>query len=381
MDKPDVDFIEGLSPRHLIDQKSASAPAFDGRHHHRGLRLPAAALCPHRHPHCPTAAGRGPPAPQQIVDRCSSPEAEVPGAGPGRAGPQGEYSTLLDDLAKQGFSRSGRRIPSSSRSGPRSRWPGTRSTPSKWSSTAWSSRRDRQRLTESIETAPTDRRHGRSAGHERSGTTDSGSDAADEGSPSPSTWRVPMRHQFRRAAPRSFSFNSPTRRPTCAGLGTKYEWTPNWWLPDESLPWRWALAPGRAPAASTSRARPAWPISAASTSTHGGSRSSQGQEARAVRLAHQADPCHLQDRFGRKRSYEAIFEGIIPWLQRRPGEAESDWSREQRAVHARGGLPRVSRARLKPESLAVTVGGRNIYELCSLPISTAVDGHGDARAQ
>src|SRR4029453_4804479 len=64
MDKPDVDFIEGLSPAVSIDQKSTSPnpppralhppeappaqPAPHRRHHHRGLRLPAAALRPHR---------------------------------------------------------------------------------------------------------------------------------------------------------------------------------------------------------------------------------------------------------------------------------------------------------------------------------------------
>ena len=45
MDKPDVDFIEGLSPAVSIDQKSTSQePPLDGRHHHRGLRLPPPAL-------------------------------------------------------------------------------------------------------------------------------------------------------------------------------------------------------------------------------------------------------------------------------------------------------------------------------------------------
>ena len=49
MDKPDVDFIEGLSPAVSIDQKSTSQePPLDGRHHHRGLRLPPAALRPRR---------------------------------------------------------------------------------------------------------------------------------------------------------------------------------------------------------------------------------------------------------------------------------------------------------------------------------------------
>ena len=49
MDKPDVDFIEGLSPAVSIDQKSTNAqPPLDGRHDHRGVRLPAPALGPGR---------------------------------------------------------------------------------------------------------------------------------------------------------------------------------------------------------------------------------------------------------------------------------------------------------------------------------------------
>ena len=62
MDKPDVDFIEGLSPAISIDQKSASPqPALDRRHDHRGLRLPAPALRPHRRAALPER--RHPPSP------------------------------------------------------------------------------------------------------------------------------------------------------------------------------------------------------------------------------------------------------------------------------------------------------------------------------
>ncbi len=80
-----------------------------------------------------------------------------------------------------------------------------------------------------------------------------------------------------------------------------------------------------------------------------------------------------KNRFNRTRSYEAHYEGIVTWLQRRHGEAESDWSREQIEGFMREvDCPECGGARLKPESLAVTVGGRNIYELCSLSISAAV---------
>ena len=109
MDKPDVDFIEGLSPAISIDQKSASrnprstvgtiTEVYDY------LRLLYARI---GHPHCPTC-GRpvARQTPQQIVDRVL----ELPEGtrfqvlAPVVRGRKGEYSTLLDDLAKQGFAR------------------------------------------------------------------------------------------------------------------------------------------------------------------------------------------------------------------------------------------------------------------------------------
>ena len=109
MDKPDVDFIEGLSPAISIDQKSASrnprstvgtiTEVYDY------LRLLYARI---GHPHCPTC-GRpvARQTPQQIVDRVM----ELPEGtrfqvlAPVVRGRKGEYSGLLDDMAKQGFAR------------------------------------------------------------------------------------------------------------------------------------------------------------------------------------------------------------------------------------------------------------------------------------
>ncbi len=96
-----------------------------------------------------------------------------------------------------------------------------------------------------------------------------------------------------------------------------------------------------------------------------------GTGNRAIRVSY-------KNRFNRTRSYDAHFEGIIPWLQRRHGEAESDWSREQIEQYMREvDCPVCHGARLKPESLAVTVGGRNIFELCSLSIAAAVEAMAD----
>ena len=142
MDKPDVDFIEGLSPAISIDQKSASrnprstvgtiTEVYDY------LRLLYARI---GHPHCPNC-GRpvARQTPQQIVDRVL----ELPEGtrfqvlAPVVRGRKGEYSTLLDDLAKQGFARV--RVDGDPRRARRAgrgrRWPATRRTPSRSSSTA-----------------------------------------------------------------------------------------------------------------------------------------------------------------------------------------------------------------------------------------------------
>jgi len=76
-----------------------------------------------------------------------------------------------------------------------------------------------------------------------------------------------------------------------------------------------------------------------------------------------------RNRYGRTRSYFTRFEGVVNWLERRYEETDSDYSRSKisqymsiRPCQACGG------ARLKPASLAVTVGGLNIHELSSLSI-------------
>ena len=83
---------------------------------------------------------------------------------------------------------------------------------------------------------------------------------------------------------------------------------------------------------------------------------------------------HVQyrNRYGRVRSYDTHYEGVVPWLARRHAEAESDHSREAIEGYMREvPCPVCGGARLKPESLAVTVDGRNIFELCDLPLRDA----------
>ena len=96
------------------------------------------------------------------------------------------------------------------------------------------------------------------------------------------------------------------------------------------------------------------------------------ETARQALLHGYAEPVHV--RFttarGRERSYDATFEGAIPFIERRHAEAESDSSREQFEGFMREvPCPACQGTRLKPVSRAVTVDGRPVAELCALPVS------------
>ncbi|GAB4002559.1 hypothetical protein GCM10029992_41110 [Glycomyces albus] len=73
---------------------------------------------------------------------------------------------------------------------------------------------------------------------------------------------------------------------------------------------------------------------------------------------------------GQRRSYETRFEGVVPWVERRHAETDSDWTREKYEQFMRE-IPCTTcdGARLKPEVLAVTVEGKSIYDVCTLSIA------------
>src|SRR5205085_9850080 len=76
-----------------------------------------------------------------------------------------------------------------------------------------------------------------------------------------------------------------------------------------------------------------------------------------------------RNRYGRARSYSTLYEGVIPWLERRHSEAESDRTREQIEGYMREvPCPECGGSRLRPATLAVKVGGKNIHEVTSLAI-------------
>ena len=403
MDKPDVDFIEGLSPAISIDQKSASrnprstvgtiTEVYDY------LRLLYARI---GHPHCPVC-GRpvARQTPQQIVDRVL----ELPEGtrfqvmAPVVRGRKGEYSTLLDDLAKQGFARvrvDGVPLELSERADVNlARY--EMHTIEVVVDRLVSRANMRQRLTESIETAleltggtaevlVMNGKGGASeggGGGGKGGVVDGEGDEAEAEAEEAITFsqHLSCTHcgiSFEEPAPRSFSFNSPYGAcPACLGLGTKFEVDPELVVPDDSL----SLAEGALAPWATARSEYFTGLQVGVAEFGGFDfdapwKSLKAKDKKLVLYGTGSRSVHVtyKNRFNRKRSYEAVYEGIIPWLQRRHGESESDWSREQIENYMREvDCPECKGARLKPESLAVTVGGRNIYELCSLSISNAVD--------
>ena len=181
---------------------------------------------------------------------------------------------------------------------------------------------------------------------------------------------------FEELAPRNFSFNSPYGAcPQCDGLGTRFEVDPDLVVPDPSL----SLAQGAlAPWASghsqyyerllESTAEELgvefdapWetlPPKAQAVFLHGGL-------GRRVQVRY-------RNRYGRVRSYNARFEGVIPNLQRLHSETGSENSRQRIEGYMRE-VPcaHCGGARLRPLPLAVTIDGRNINDVCTLSIRDA----------
>jgi excinuclease ABC subunit A len=178
---------------------------------------------------------------------------------------------------------------------------------------------------------------------------------------------------FDELEPRSFSFNSPWGAcPDCTGLGTKLEVDPELIVPDESKSLNdGALAPWSSGHLSDYFER----LIQALGETIGFRMDTPWAKlpgaARQALLRGYDGQVHVRykNRYGRERSYYTTFEGVIPWVERRHAEAESDSSREKFAGYMREvPCPSCGGARLKPVSLAVTVDGRSIAELCALPV-------------
>ena len=382
MDKPDVDFIDGLSPAVSIDQKAASrnprSTVGTVTEVYDYLRLLYARV---GKPHCPVC-GRpiARQTPQQIVDRVLELDegSRFQVLAPVIRERKGEYTELLRELQVKGYSRArvdGTVVRLDTVAGGEA---GELPALKKYEKHTIEVVVDRlavkadarRRLTDSVETAL-----GLSGGVVLLDFVDLGED-------DPHRERMFSEHlacldddlSFDELEPRSFSFNSPWGAcPDCTGLGTRMEVDPELVVsdPDKTLA-EGAIGPWSG--------GPSHDYFSRLIEALGGSLgfgmdtrwADLPEQARQALLHGHAEPVHVSftTARGRERSYDASFEGAIPFIGRRHAEAGSDAGREQ----FEGFMREVPCAtcqgtRLKPIARSVTVAGRPIAELCGLPIS------------
>ncbi len=382
MDKPDVDFIEGLSPAVSIDQKSTNrnprstvgtiTEVYDY------LRLLYARV---GRPHCPVCGEPvGRQTPQQIVDRLT----ELPEGtrfqvlAPVVRARKGEFVDLFSELQTKGFARArvdGEVVTLAQ--------PPVLEKQKKHTIDvvvdrlmAKGPQGAKRRLTDSVETA---------LGLAGGVLVVEFIDAQD---PSRNPHGLPAERRFSErmacpndhplamdeVEPRSFSFNSPFGAcPACHGIGVELEVDADLVVHDVDASLReGALTP--------------WSNAQGLTDYYlrvlGGLaddlkfsldapwRSLPGRARDAILHGYQ-HKVHVRyrNRFGRERAYSTGFEGVIPYVKRKHSETDSDSSRERYEGYMREvPCPTCQGARLKPESLAVLVGGRSIAQVCALPI-------------
>jgi len=379
MDKPDVDFIEGLSPAVSIDQKSTSknprstvgtiTEVYDY------LRLLYARA---GRPHCPTC---GSPierqTPQQIVDRILGLEdgARFQVLAPVIRGRKGEYVDLFRQLQAQGFSRA--RIDGDIHTLDD---PPTLNKQQKHTIEVVVDRlavkeSSKRRLTDSIETAL-----GLAGGLVVIDFVDLDAKDPHRELKFSEKMSCPNEHAIDtdELEPRSFSFNSPFGAcAECHGLGTRMEVDPELVITDPAATLgEGVVQPWNAAHVSDFFLR----LLAALGEELGFDLNTPWEKlpvkARASILDGHPTKVHVRhtNRYGRERSYYSAFEGVRPYIERRHRESESDTSRERYEGYMREvPCPACRGSRLKPVSMAVTLGGKNISEVCALPINETAD--------
>ncbi|MGW7395496.1 excinuclease ABC subunit UvrA [Streptomyces cyaneofuscatus] len=379
MDKPDVDFIEGLSPAVSIDQKSTSrnprstvgtiTEVYDY------LRLLFARI---GKPHCPEC-GRpiARQSPQAIVDKVLGlPEgSRFQVLSPLVRERKGEFVDLFADLQTKGYSRArvdGTTIQLSE--------PPTLKKQEKHTIEVVIDRltvKDsaKRRLTDSVETAL-----GLSGGMVVLDFVDLPED-------DPERERMYSEHlycayddlSFEELEPRSFSFNSPFGAcPDCTGIGTRMEVDPELIVPDEEK----SLDEGAIHPWSHGHTKEYFGRLIGALAKALGFRTDipwaglPQRAKKALLYGHKIQTeVRYRNRYGRERAYTTpAFEGAVQFVKRRHTEAESDSSRERFEGYMREvPCPTCEGTRLKPIVLAVTVMERSIAEVAAMSISECAE--------
>jgi excinuclease ABC subunit A len=174
-------------------------------------------------------------------------------------------------------------------------------------------------------------------------------------------------------APRTFSFNSPHGAcPACTGLGFKMEIDPDMVIPNKELsisegairPWQWQ----------------SWYYDQLESlarrygfSLHTPVRDLSKHHLKLVLYGEGGEPTRYRNRFGRIREYYDGFEGVIPRMERLYRDTESEHSRADIERYMMSiPCPVCQSKRLKPESLAVTIDDKNIIEVSSMSVTQAL---------
>ena len=378
MDKPDVDFIEGLSPAVSIDQKSTNrnprstvgtiTEVYDY------LRLLFARAGTQ---HCPVCGERvTAQTPQQIVDRLL----ELPEGtryqvlAPVVRGRKGEYADLFAELQAKGFARARVDGEVIQLSAPPALEKKLKHDIEVVVDRLVAREGVQRRLSDSVETAL-----GLAGGLLLVDLVDRDADDPDKERRFSEHRACPNDHPLTldEIEPRTFSFNAPYGAcPECTGIGSRLEVDPDLVVPDEDL----SLDEGAiVPWSQTSSEYFGRVLSALademgfSTSVPWRALPQRAKDAILYGRNHQVH-VRYKNRWGRERQYSTGFEGVVTFLERRHAETESEWSKDKYEGFMREvPCPTCHGQRLKPEVLAVRVGGRSIAEVCELPIREARD--------
>ena len=374
MDKPDVDFIEGLSPAVSIDQKSTNrnprstvgtiTEVYDY------LRLLFARA---GKPHCPKCGSAiAKQTPQNIVDQILQMQEglKFQVLAPVIRARKGEFLDLFKDFMTQGYSRV--RVDGTTyqiAEVPKLKKQEKHTIEVVVDRLSVKSE-SKSRITDSIETALK-----LASGLVILDFVDAKKGSADkEKSFSEHMACHDCEISFEELEPRSFSFNSPFGAcPECTGIGTKLEVDEQLIIPDDSISiYEGAIAPWSGGQSSEYFLRLLEGLAGDlkfSLDTPWKKLSPKSKEA----ILHGWDyEVHVKykNRYGRVRNYSTGFEGVIPFIHRRHAETDSDYSRDKYEAYMRETpCPACKGSRLKPEVLAVTLGGKNIAQICEYSIA------------
>ena len=372
MDKPDVDFIEGLSPAVSIDQKSTNrnprstvgtiTEVYDY------LRLLFARAGRPHCPKCSKAVSRQ--SPQQIVDQILTMPAttKFQVLAPVIRERKGEFVDLFAELVTQGYSRARVDGETISLSEPPKLKKQEKHTIEVVVDRLTAKAESKSRLTDSIETALR-----LASGIVLLDFVDA-KGAEKERTFSEHLACHDCNLSFEELEPRSFSFNSPFGAcAECSGIGTKLEVDEELVIPDDNLSINdGAIAPWSSGHTSEYFLRLLEALSEEVKFSLDNPWKKLSVKAKEAILNGFEYEVHVKykNRYGRVRNYSSGFEGVIPFIHRKHDETDSDYSREKYESYMREIPCNVCRgARLKPEVLAVTVGDKNISEICELSIA------------